>query len=261
MEVDVFEDWGFRIVGEGEADVLEVDVAGDACGAGRGHRGGAVCFMAAVGPAVDLADDSDCLLDAFLSARLLLDTRLRGQQFANLDAGRVEALPIVDQPAGLAHGTINHPQVGVERHQVAEGHMACDDQESAESQGDELQGEAEAVEPWHVSAAVVGLVHIALHVVVVALVEFLGLVRLADERFDHAVAFDVLLDHRVHFRQGIADGKEQRPRMRGQSARQDEEEWRDAGERQGETPVDGEHHGERADEHDHAVERLIADPA
>ena len=78
--------------------------------------------------------------------------------------------------------------------------MACDDQEATESQGDELQGEAEAVEPWHVFAAVVGLVHIALHVVVVALVEFLGLVRLADERFDHAVAFDVLLDHRVHFR-------------------------------------------------------------
>ena len=78
--------------------------------------------------------------------------------------------------------------------------MACDDQESAEAKCDELQGEAETVEPGHVSAAVVGLVHIALHVVVVALVEFLGLVRLADERFDHAVAFDVLLDHRVHFR-------------------------------------------------------------
>ena len=49
--------------------------------------------------------------------------------------------------------------------------------------------------------------------------------------------------------------------MRGESARKDENERRDACEREREPPVDGEHHGERANEHDHAVKHLVAHPA
>lgn len=100
-----------------------------------------------------------------------------------------------------------------------------------------------------------------MHVIIVAFVEFFGFVRFAYERFDHAVAFDVFFDHRVHFGERIADVEEQWPCVRGESVRKNENERRDACERECETPVDGEHHGERADEHDHAVKHLVAHPA
>ena len=43
------------------------------------------------------------------------------------------------QPSGLAYRPVDHPQVGVERHEIAEGHAPGDDQESAESKRDQLQ--------------------------------------------------------------------------------------------------------------------------
>lgn len=49
-------------------------------------------------------------------------------------------------------------------------------------------------------------VHVAFHIGVVVSVEFPCLIILADECLDDAVAFDVLLDHRVHRRGQMADG-------------------------------------------------------
>ena len=146
---------------------------------------------------LDLLDDRDRLLDGFDRVGLLHDARLFSEQLADFDAAGVESLPVVDQPAGLAHRAVDHPQEGVETHQIAEGHVALDDQKAAEAEGDELQREAEAVQPRHVLARVVGQGHVALHVIVVVLVELFGLVRFAHECLDHTVALDVLFDHGV----------------------------------------------------------------
>ena len=49
--------------------------------------------------------------------------------------------------------------------------------------------------------------------------------------------------------------------MLRQTACQNEQWWRDASERKSKSPINRKHHGERADEHDHAVKRLQAHPA
>ena len=254
--------------------MLEVDAAGDAGRVSRylcclrslycrcykrrlRLRGVASCIVYTVG----IVRIRSCGICVCADSRLFRDMRLRGEQFADFDAGCVETLPVVDQPSGLAHRSVDHPQVGVERHEIAERHVTGDHQESAEAERDQLQREAEAVKPRHVFAAVVGLSHVALHVVVVAFIEFFGFIRFAYERFDHTVAFDIFFNHRIHFGERIADGEEQRPRVRRKSACKNENERRNARERERETPVDGEHHGESADEHDHTVERLVAHPA
>ena len=277
MEIHIFKHGGVRFVGEGEADMLEVDAAGDAgrisrylyclrrlcrrrCKRRLRLRDVASCIVCTVG-IVGVVRIRSRGIRFCADSRLFRDVRLRGEQFADFDAGCVETLPVVDQPSGLAHRPVDHPQVGIERHEIAKRHAPGDYQESAEAERDQLQRESQSVKPRHVFAAVVGLSHVALHVIVVAFVEFFGFVRFAYERFDHAVAFDVFFDHRIHFGERVADGEEQWSCVRGESARKDENERRDACERERETPVDGEHHGERADEHDHAVEHLVAHPA
>ena len=62
---------------------------------------------------LDLLDDRDRLLDGFDRVGLLHDARLFGEQLADFDAAGVESLPVVDQPAGLAHRAVDHPQEGV----------------------------------------------------------------------------------------------------------------------------------------------------
>ena len=124
-----------------------------------------------------------------------------------------------------------------------------------------MQRKAETVKPGHVFAAVVCLGHVALHIVVVASVKFFGFVRFAHKRFDDAVAFDVFLDHRIHFGERVSDIEEQGSCMLRQTACQNEQWWRDASERKSKSPINRKHHGERADEHDHAVKRLQAHPA
>ena len=83
---------------------------------------------------LDLLDDRDRLLDGFDRVGLLHDARLFSEQLADFDAAGVESLPVVDQPAGLAHRAVDHPQEGVETHQIAEGHVALDDQKAAEAE-------------------------------------------------------------------------------------------------------------------------------
>lgn len=112
----------------------------------------------------------------------------------------------------------------------------------------------------HVLARVVGQGHVALHVIVVVLVELFGLVRFAHECLDHTVALDVLFNHGVEGGQRVADGEEQRVGVRGQAAREHKNERRDAGQDERESPIDGEHHAQGAHEHDHAVGNLIAHP-
>ena len=250
-EVDVGQDRRLRVVGEREVDVFEADRAVDMVGHrrharrrtfgdGRNGRNGRAIVVGGL---------------------RLPDARRRREQTADLDAGGVEALPVVDEPAGLADRGVDHPQIRVEGDEAAERHVALEHEEAAERDRDQLQREAEAVEPRHIAARVARHVHVALHVVVVAFVELLRLVVLADEGLDDAVAFDVLLDHRIHRCERIADREEQRLRMLRQLAREHEQERRDAGERQREPPVDRRHHDERTDEHDDAVDRLIAHPA
>ena len=129
MEVDVFEHGGVRFVGEGEADMLEVDAACDAgcvgCCSGCSRCAGVIRVGA--------------VSRFFRIFRLFRDVRLRGEQFADFDAGCVETLPVVDQPSGLAYRPVDHPQVGVERHKIAERHAPGDHQESAEAERDQLQ--------------------------------------------------------------------------------------------------------------------------
>ena len=266
-EVEVLEDRGLRVVREGEADVVEADVALDVQRAGLAFGGllGTGCSgspgrSGSLIIALDLLDDRDRLLDGFGRVGLLHDARLFGEQLTNLDAAGVESLPVVDEPAGLAHRAVDHPQEGVETHQIAEGHVALDDKKAAEAERDELQREAEAVQPRHVLARVVGQGHVALHVIVVVLVELFGLVRFAHECLDHTVALDVLFDHGVEGGQRVADGEEQRVSVRGQAAREHKNERRDAGQDERESPIDGEHHAQGAHEHDHAVGDLIAHP-
>ena len=91
-------------------------------------------------------------------------------------------------------------------------------------------------------------------------VELFGFVRFAHECLDHTVALDVLLDHGVEGGQRVADGEEQRVGVRGQAAREHKDERRDAGQGERKSPVDGKHHTQGTDEHDHAVGDLVAHP-
>ena len=138
--------------------------------------------------------------------------------------------------------------------------MAVDDKEAAQTKGDELQGESQSVKPRHVFTAVVRLIHVPTHVVIIVLVEFSGLVFLAYECLDDAVAFDVLLDHRIHRSERVADGEEQRAPMHRKPAGKQKDERRDTGQGESQTPVDGNHHGKRTHEHDHAIGRLKTHP-
>ena len=125
-EVEVLEDRGLRVVREGEADVVEADVAldvqraglafggllGTGCSGSPGRSGSTGSLIIAL----DLLDDCDRLLDGFGRVGLLHDARLFGEQLANLDTAGVESLPVVDEPAGGTHRAVDHPQEGVEAH-------------------------------------------------------------------------------------------------------------------------------------------------
>ena len=52
---------------------------------------------------------------------------------------------LISQP-GLAHRTVDHPQIRIECDEVAEGHVTLDDQEAAKAERDELQRESQAIE-------------------------------------------------------------------------------------------------------------------
>ena len=191
----------------------------------------------------------------------VLHTRRGGEESANVHTARVEALPVVDEPAELAHRAVDHPQIRRERDESAQAHRTARHKESTEAERDELERETEPVKAGQILARVHRHGHVAIHIVVVVLVELPGLVVLAHERLDHAVAFDVLLHHRVHRGERIADRKEQRLGLRGELVGENEQERRHAGERERETPVDRRHERERAHEHDDAVEHLVAHPA
>lgn len=121
MEVDIFENRRARIVGEGEIDMLEID--------------GAFDTPLRNGTRTRRLRNGQPRVQVLPAAGTLLNARLRGKQFAYLDAGCVETLPVIGQPAGLAHRTVDHPQIRVERDQIAKGHMAIDDKEAAQTKG------------------------------------------------------------------------------------------------------------------------------
>ena len=142
MEIHIFKHGGVRFVGEGEADMSEVDASDDAgrvsrylcclcclrrlccrcCKRCLRLRGVASCIVYTVG----IVRIRSCGICVCADSRLFRDVRLRGEQFADFDAGCVETLPVVDQPSGLAHRPVDHPQVGVERHEIAERHAPGD---------------------------------------------------------------------------------------------------------------------------------------
>ena len=101
VEVDVAEHRRPQIVGESEVDVLEVD---GSCDSSR--------FIGGLRPLRTLRTDSRSALRGFpRKLRLFANTRFGGEQLTDFYACRVETLPVVGKPSGLADWAVKHPQV------------------------------------------------------------------------------------------------------------------------------------------------------